>query len=127
IFRTITAGKYTRVLLDPQLNLQVETCQGLELPASALSQGTFDQLYLALRLSLAQDMLAGSPGFLILDDAFLCADSARLEKMLALMARLARDGWQILYFTMDERFLRAAPAHTDNAVIFLDPLVADTS
>lgn len=127
IFRTITAGKYTRVLLDPQLNLQVETCQGLELPASALSQGTFDQLYLALRLSLAQEVLAGSPGFLILDDAFLCADSARLEKMLALLARLAGEGWQVLYFSMDERLLQAAPAYTDNAIISLAPLVADTS
>jgi hypothetical protein len=124
IFRTITAGKYTRVLLDPQLNLQVETCQGLELPASALSQGTFDQLYLALRLSLAQEVLAGSPGFLILDDAFLCADSARLEKMLALLARLAGEGWQVLYFSMDERLLQAAPAYTDNAIISLAPLVA---
>lgn len=127
IFRTITGGKYTRVALDHKLNIQVETRDGLELPASALSQGTYDQLYLALRLSLAQDLLADHPGFLILDDAYLCADSTRLEKMLAHLAQLARAGWHILYFTMDERLLRAAPAHTDNATTTLAPLLPDLS
>jgi hypothetical protein len=127
IFRSITGGNYTQVILDPQLNLQVENREGIELPASALSQGTYDQLYLALRLSLAQDLLADKPGFLILDDAYLCADSTRLDRMLALLAQLAKAGWQILYFTMDERLLRAAPAHTENSIISLSPLLPDLS
>lgn len=127
IFRSITGGNYTQVILDPQLNLQVENREGIELPASALSQGTYDQLYLALRLSLAQDLLADNPGFLILDDAYLCADSTRLDRMLALLAQLAKAGWQILYFTMDERILRAAPAHTSNSIISLSPLLQDLS
>lgn len=127
LFRAITAGKYTRVMLDSQLNIQVENREGLELPASALSQGTYDQLYLALRLSLAQDLLGDSPGFLLLDDAYLCADSTRMERMLALLAQLAKAGWQILYFTMDERLLRAAPRYTANGIIPLKPLLPDLS
>lgn len=125
IFRNITGAKYTRVMLDSKLNIQVENREGLELPASALSQGTFDQLYLALRLSLAQDLLGDKPGFLILDDAYLCADSNRMERMLALLAQLANAGWQILYFTMDERLLRSAPRYTANAIIRLEPLLPD--
>ncbi len=127
IFRAITGGKYTRVMLDSKLNIQVEDREGLELPASALSQGTYDQLYLALRLSLAQDLLGNNPGFLLLDDAYLCADSTRIERMLALLAQLVKAGWQILYFTMDERMLRSAPRYTANAIIHLEPLLSDLS
>lgn len=123
IFREVTGDRYTRVKLDGKLNILVENRDGLELPAMALSQGTFDQLYLALRLSLAQDRLEGDPGFLILDDAYLCADSVRLERMLALLARLAEEGWQILYFTMDERLLRSP--HTAGAITHLEPLLPD--
>jgi DNA repair exonuclease SbcCD ATPase subunit len=123
IFRTITGGKYTRVTLDSKLNIQAINCQGLELPASALSQGTYDQLYLALRLSLAQDLLGDKPAFLLLDDAFLCADSSRQEKMMALLTQLAEKGWQILYFTMDERMLTSTPKYTANDIIRLEPLI----
>jgi len=125
IFRSITGGKYSRVMLDAKLNIQAVNCEGLELPASALSQGTYDQLYLALRLSLAQDLLGDKPGFFLLDDAFLCADSSRLEKMLSFLAHLGRDGWHILYFTMDERMLRSAPHYTANQIIRLEPLLPD--
>lgn len=123
IFRTITGNRYTQVKLDSDLNILVEKRDGLELPASALSQGTFDQLYLALRLSLAQDLLAGRPGFLLLDDAYLCADSARLDRMLDLLTQLAAQGWQILYFTMDERLQRAQ--QTAGAVTVLEPLLPE--
>ena len=122
IFRQITAGRYTNIILDSDLDIRVQNREGLELPASALSQGTYDQLYLALRLSLAQDLLPGETGFLLLDDAFLCADSVRMEKMLAVLEGLAAQGWQILYFTMDERLAQAAPRHTNNEILTLNPL-----
>jgi len=122
IFRSITQGRYTGVVLDSDLNLQVHNQDNIKLPASALSQGTYDQLYLALRLSLAQELLAGEPGFLLLDDAFLCADSQRLDQMLAVMAQLASEGWHILYFSMDQRLAEAVTRHTDNPIIRLSAL-----
>jgi len=122
IFHTITQGRYTDILLDTKLNIFVKSRVGLELPASSLSQGTYDQLYLALRLSLAQDILEGKPGFLLLDDAFLCADSVRMDKMLTVLSELAVKGWHILYFTMDERMTQAVSRHTSNAAIHLTPL-----
>lgn len=123
VFRRITGGRYTDLGLDSELNIQVQNRDGLTLPAQALSQGTYDQLYLALRLSLAQDILAGEPGFLLLDDAFLCADSHRLERMLEELARQAAQGWQILYFTMDDRLAQAASRYTENTIIELSPLL----
>lgn len=122
IFRTVTGERYTDLSLDDDLNIQVQNCAGLTLPASALSQGTFDQLYLALRLSLAKDLLAGEPGFMLLDDAFLCADSQRLDKLLAVLGKEATQGWQILYLTMDERIVEAASKHTKNPPIALKQL-----
>ena len=122
IFRSITGGRYTAVNLDGDLNIHVCTRDGLDLPATALSQGTYDQLYLALRISLARDLLGGKPGFLLLDDAFLCADSTRMNKMLSVLATLAAQDWHILYFTMDERLAKAAPEYTGNPIIHLSPL-----
>lgn len=122
IFRTVTGGRYTAISLDEDLNIQVQNSSGLTLPASALSQGTYDQLYLALRLSLAKDLLAGEPGFLLLDDAFLCADSQRLDRLLAVLAEEAAQGWQIIYFTMDERLVEAARRHTSTPPVLLNQL-----
>ena len=40
--------------------------------------------------------------FLILDDAFQHSDWHRRERLVAEMVAVARQGWQILYFTMDD-------------------------
>lgn len=124
IFHSITHGRYADISLDTDLNIRVKNREGLELPASALSQGTLDQLYLSLRLSLAQDLLSGKPGFLLLDDAFLCADTERMESMLAVLAELAGQGWHILYFTMDERLAKLVSKFTDNTLISLKHMLA---
>ncbi|HOB34300.1 MAG: AAA family ATPase [Firmicutes bacterium] len=124
-FRRVTGGRYTRVVLDDQLNIQVHSKDGLVLPATSLSQGTYDQLYMALRLSLAHDILGGRPGFFILDDAFLCSDTRRLDRLLAVMAEHAQRGWQILYFTVDERMVKAAARYTENPICHLPPLTAE--
>jgi uncharacterized protein YhaN len=48
---------------------------------------------------LANRLLGSEPGFLLLDDAFLPADSTRLANGFDVLRNLADDGWQILYFT----------------------------
>lgn len=122
LFSTITGNRYSKVFLDDEMNLGVLTHNGLELAATSLSQGTLDQLYLALRISLANDLLSGSPGFMLLDDAFLCADKARINRMLSALAELAANGWHILYFTMDQRLADAATDFTDNEIYQLNSL-----
>ena len=74
-----------------------------ERPLSYLSQGTADQLYLALRLALA-DLLLPQPDAcpLILDDAFLTFDDGRLALALEVIQELAQSR-QVLLFTCQSR------------------------
>lgn len=122
LFSAISNQRYVQVELNQNLDVVVHRQDGVVLAAKNLSQGTYDQLYLALRLSLAQDILDGNPGFLILDDALLCADATRRDRMLDVLADLADREWQILYFTMDEQLAGKAAARTVNSAITLPPL-----
>ena len=67
-FAEITNGMYTHVYLDPETgNVQVERKNGEKLLAQKLSSGTFDQLYLSIRLALGEKLLKGGRGFFILE------------------------------------------------------------
>jgi hypothetical protein len=96
----LTGGAYRSVVLDPDGRLAVEREDGTRFGSTALSRGARDQLALAVRLSLVRRLL-GEPGFIVLDDAFLSSDPGRREALAAALADLAREGWQILYFTFD--------------------------
>lgn len=102
-FRSITGGAYQHVDYDPESGeLRVVRPSEEILSAYKLSTGTYDQLYLATRLSLAERLLGGEPGFLLLDDPFLTSDSSRLERQLGILLELAEEGWQIVYFSVKE-------------------------
>ena len=99
-FEQLTGGRYTQVAYDPDAHdLVVERQDGRTLTPDVLSQGTKDQLYFATRISLAQQLLGSTPGFLLLDDPFLAADPARLNQGFQTLQQLADEGWQILYLT----------------------------
>ena len=90
--------------LDRSFNVTVrETGALADRPLALLSQGTADQLYLALRLAVA-DLVLPSPQAcpLILDDALLSFDDDRLAVVLHLLTELA-EGRQILLFTCQHR------------------------
>ena len=72
-------------------------------PLALLSQGTADQLYLALRLAVA-DLVLPTPQScpLILDDALITFDDAHLGQALDLLLELSRDR-QVLLFTCQKR------------------------
>jgi uncharacterized protein YhaN len=103
-FSRLTDGQYTQVSLTRDLEVAVREGDSLtERPLSYLSQGTADQLYLALRLALA-DLLLPQPDAcpLILDDAFLTFDDQRLALALEVILELAQSR-QILLFTCQSR------------------------
>ncbi len=107
-FREITRGLYTAVLYDAQHNeLRVVQKGGQQLAPEQLSGGTFDQLYFAIRIALAERVLQGEPGFLMLDDPFIKADPQRLSLLMELLFTLCERGWQILYFSAKEEILNA--------------------
>ena len=68
-----------------------------ERQAEVLSRGTRDQLYLCLRLALADEITSGSESLpLILDDPLVNFDDARLESALRLLGRVAESRQVIL-------------------------------
>ena len=77
----ITDGKYTHVRFHDDIGLIVELDNGNYVPASKLSIGTIDQLYLSLRLSMI-DELTDEKMPIILDEAFAYYDNERLENIL---------------------------------------------
>jgi uncharacterized protein YhaN len=71
-------------------------------PLSELSTGAQEQVLLALRTGFACKLIGQDALFLILDDAFQHTDWPRREGLVDEMGSLARQGWQILYLTMDD-------------------------
>lgn len=102
IFSRLTGGAWQGVTLDKELHATASTAQN---PAARelglLSQGTADQLYLALRLAICQLVLPPDVP-LVLDDALVSFDDRRMELALAELRRLGQER-QILLFTCQER------------------------
>ena len=108
-FHDITDGRYRAVHLEDG-EVMVEMAGGKRLSASALSGGAFDQLYLAIRVSIAERMLPESKGFFILDDPFLKADRDRMRALMTMLRHLVGRGWQVIYVTAKDEIVEALRA-----------------
>ncbi len=85
----------------------------MERAAQALSRGTRDQLYLCLRLALAQEITAGGePVPLILDDPLVNFDDRRLAATLEMLREVAQERQVLLLTCHQEQYelLRARGA-----------------
>lgn len=103
LFRELTLGQYTGLDTDTDTKgvplLLARKADDRLLEISALSTGTRDQLYLALRLAaLEQFMARRGPLPLVLDDLFVHFDDERTKAGLGVLDRLA-DTTQVLLFT----------------------------
>lgn len=104
IFADMTGSTWSHILLDREFHLSAEsgsdpTRRGVQL----LSAGTADQLYLAVRLAICEMILPPEQNPpLILDDALLTFDDARLSTTLDYLTRLGAQR-QILLFTCQGR------------------------
>lgn len=101
-FRGMTRGAYKRVLAPlGELDLQVEEARGGKRKGpEALSRGTQNQLYLAMRLALSTvyaDQLVALP--LVADDILVNFDDQRAAAAAALLGEYAAGGTQVLAFT----------------------------
>ncbi|MCD6370570.1 MAG: hypothetical protein J7L63_03640, partial [Thermoplasmata archaeon] len=95
----ITGGLYVDVTYDSDAQIiKVKRNDGLELSVNQLSGGAWDQLYFAIRLSLAERIL-DEKGFFILDDPFIKADPDRLKELFEILKDLSQEGWQIIYLS----------------------------
>lgn len=79
--KKISSNKYSKVVVNDERGIVVETGRGEYIDAGKLSCGTIDQLYLALRLSMI-DELATEKMPIMLDETFAYFDDTRMEKVL---------------------------------------------
>ena len=101
LFARLTAGRYQRLSLGEDFSLGTAT-EGEDTLHSALwrSDGTADQLYLALRLAVAEELTPQAP--LVLDDAFVRFDDDRLKEILKLLKQSGEEK-QVILFTCQSR------------------------
>lgn len=104
IFADITGGRYDTVLLTRELQMQAQTADDpVARTATLLSQGTIDQLYLAVRLALCDTVLPQDVSVpLILDDALLSFDDQRLHAALDYLLQESKKR-QIILFSCQHR------------------------
>ncbi len=102
-FGLMTSGRFTRLLVDADGDTPMLMAQpaggGRPVPIPALSEGTADQLYLALRLAALEVQRTPERTMpLVLDDVFMTADDERAAHMFRALERFAAQG-QVLVFT----------------------------
>ena len=93
----LTMGKYTRLQLSQELNLSA-AAENETISRSQLwrSDGTADQIYLALRLAVWEALMNGGP--LVIDDALVRFDKVRMDAAEQLLRELSREH-QIIVFS----------------------------
>ena len=97
----MTCGKYRNVWTPlGKRQLRVDDEYGLSQPVECLSCGTREQLFLAVRLAVVQDLARqGIVLPMILDDIIVNFDEQRAEAAVDLLLEFAAEGHQILFFT----------------------------
>lgn len=91
----ITGGKYSEVKIDDQLQIMVKK-DNAYISMDFLSTGTIEQIYLALRLSIA-DLLIPKDMPIVMDDTFITYDYQRINDTLRCLNEYANR--QIIIFT----------------------------
>ena len=101
LFSQLTGGRYVRLSLAEDLTVHAGTTDETTLHSALWrSEGTTDQLYLALRLAVSQELTPEAP--FILDDALVRFDDVRLARALAILEDAAQDR-QVILFTCQDR------------------------
>ncbi|MBW6420405.1 AAA family ATPase [Rhizobium sp. XQZ8] len=112
VFADLTGGRFSRLvqLYDErdELQLAMERKTGEQVPLSGLSEGTGDQLYLALRLAFLEDYCSkNEPAPLVLDDIFQTFDDERTAAGLRTLAS-AGGKFQTILFSHQKSLVDAA-------------------
>ena len=101
LFSRLTDGRYDRLTLGEDFTIHAGATGETTLHSALWrSEGTTDQLYLALRLAVSQELTPNAP--FILDDALVRFDDARLSQALAILEETAQDR-QVILFTCQDR------------------------
>jgi len=110
-FRLITGGRFARLMVDATGDtpmLLAQPTHGSSVEIAALSEGTADQLYLALRLAALQVQRKPDRMMpLVLDDVFITSDDERAANMFRALEKFSAQS-QVLVFTHHQHLLDIA-------------------
>ncbi len=111
----VTGGRYRRARVDPEtLAVRVEAETGALRRAELLSVGTAEQVYLLLRVALAEHLAnASTVSPLLLDDVTVQADPTRTVAILRMCKALADEGRQVVLFAQEESVAAWAERNLD--------------
>ena len=101
LLERMTGGRYHSVTMQEDFSLQASAAQEDTLrDALWRSDGTMDQLYLALRLAVAEELTPKAP--LVLDDVLVRFDDRRMSEAVKILRDLAKNR-QVILFTCQGR------------------------
>lgn len=116
-FSKLTEGEYKRVVMTlGHKELKAEHKDGGLLDSGLLSRGTAEQLYLAIRLALAETMSRQVSLPLLFDDLFVNFDESRLHAALGLLGELSISR-QIVMMTCHKHVAEAAARMIPTAAV----------
>jgi len=111
LFSTLTLGRYSTLLVDQENSvsrLSALTTDSSVVPVDGMSEGTVDQLFLALRLAALEDAVIGGIRLPFLaDDLFINFDDDRANAGFRVLADVAKTT-QVLFFTHHQHLLPIA-------------------
>ena len=96
----LTNGRYARIAAPyGRSSIELETAEdGRIVDAAYLSRGAAEQVYLAIRLALADEVETDEPLPMLLDDLFVNFDDMRMDAAAGLLARIVRERRRQLIF-----------------------------
>ena len=101
----MTDGRYQSLTMGEDFSLRASAGQeDVQWDAIWRSDGTIDQLYLALRLAVAEELTPDAP--LVLDDALVRFDDTRMAAALNILRNMAENK-QVICFTCQGREAKA--------------------
>lgn len=102
-FDRLTEGKYTQIIFQKS-GLKIRRQDGTVFEPFELSQGTIEQLYIAMRLAFIKNTadIANLP--ILVDDGFVNFDAKRKEIVYDLLLELS-ENVQVFFFTFDRAVL----------------------
>ena len=121
LFRTLTLGAYDQLKVgygdEDEAQLRCVRTGGTEVGVEALSDGTRDQLYLALRLASLERYVESNPPMpLVVDDILVHFDDERARAALAVLGEAAGK-MQVILFTHHARVCELAAKAAPSAVV----------
>lgn len=106
ILLLLSDGRYTDVRVSDDYRLYLKQPGDAEVhEAEYVSGGTYDMVYLALRLGIIKTVMGENVSFLLLDDSFLQYDDKRTATAFAALKHIFPAA-QLLYFTCHRQILQ---------------------